>query len=80
MNKVIDKLIEDYKLKGYNLKVVSETEKGITFNLESNINGKNFTEDLEILKSFITFDHYDFIKNSFNYLIHNSLDRFLGGE
>lgn len=70
---VINKLIDEYNLKGYELKVIKETSKSILFNLIEKSSGR--VEDMEILKSFITLDNYDIIKNGFDYLIsHNEKD------
>lgn len=74
----MDKLIEEYKEKGYEIIIVNESDISITFNIIVNINNKKYIEDVEIIKNKI--DDVDFLRQNFNYLIHNSLTRYLGGE
>ena len=74
MKKIINKLIEEYKEKGYEVIIVEDKELSILFNIKVIINNQEYIEDVEVLKESIT---EDFLRYNFNYLIHNSLNRYL---
>ena len=74
MKKIINKLIEEYKEKGYEVIIVEDRELSILFNIKVNINNQEYIEDVEVLKESI---NEDFLRYNFNYLIHNSLNRYL---
>lgn len=77
MKEIIIKLTKEYKNKGYNIEIVNENEKIIKITIESKYDNKTYIEDLEILKSF---SNEDVIKSNIDFLIHNSLERYLRGE
>lgn len=77
MEEIINEIIEEYKNKGINIVIDNETENTITILITSRFNRHKFVEDLEILKSF---NDKEIIKNNIDYLVHNSLNRFLRGE
>lgn len=77
MKEIINELIEEYKNKGINIVIDKETENAITLLISSRFNRHKFVEDLEILKSFTD---KELIKSNIDYLVHNSLNRFLRGE
>lgn len=77
MEKILNELIEEYKNKGINIEIYKETEHAITLLISSRFNRNKFVEDLEILKSFTD---KELIKSNIDYLVHNSLNRFLRGE
>lgn len=77
MEKILKELIEEYKKKGFEIKIVKEDEIRVTINVSSTYKKQKFVEDLEILKEFTD---KEIIKSNIDYLIHNSLDRFLRGD
>lgn len=77
MEKILKELIEEYKKKGFEIKIIKEDEIRVTINVSSTYKKQKFVEDLEILKEFTD---KEIIKSNIDYLIHNSLDRFLRGE
>ena len=77
MEKILKELIEEYKKKGFEIKIIKEDEIRVTINVSSTYKKQKFVEDLEILKEFTD---KEIIKSNIDYLIHNSLDRFLRGD
>ena len=77
MEKILKELIEEYKKKGYEIKIIKDDEIRVTINVASTYKKQKFVEDLEILKSFT---NEDVIKSNIDFLIHNSLERYLRGE
>lgn len=77
MEKILKELIEEYKKKGFEIKIIKEDEIRVTINVSSTYKKQKFVENLEILKEFTD---KEIIKSNIDYLIHNSLDRFLRGE
>lgn len=77
MEKILNEIIEEYKNKGINIEIYKETENTITLLISSRFNKNKFVEDLELLKSFT---NKELIKSNIDYLVHNSLNRFLRGE
>ena len=59
---------------------INETEKSYILLIKNTINRHVITEDLEILKSFVSEENRDAIMNNILYLYHNSLDRYLRGD
>ena len=82
MNKIIEELINYYNDKNIIIYIDKEDDLKIKLIVKTNFLNKKdyYIEDLEIKKDFITKENKEIIKNSINYLIHNSLDRFLRGE
>lgn len=77
MEKILKELIEEYKKKGFEIKIVKEDEIRVTINVSSTYKKQKFVEDLEILKKFTD---KEIIKSNIDFLIHNSLTRYLRGE
>lgn len=77
MEKILKELIEEYKKKGFEIKIVKEDEIRVTINVLSTYKKQKFVEDLEILKKFTD---KEIIKSNIDFLIHNSLERYLRGE
>lgn len=77
MEKILKELIEEYKKKGFEIKIVKEDEIRVTINVSSTYKKQKFVEDLEILKKFTD---KEIIKSNIDFLIHNSLERYLRGE
>lgn len=71
-------IIEDYKNKGYEIKIIKENDLSILFNIIVIINDKKYIEDVEIIKTKV--NDKDFLINNFNYLIDNALRRYSRGE
>lgn len=80
MNKIIDEIIEYFKSIDSIIEIEKETEKSIKFKITSNFRGKEYIEDIEIKKDFITEENKEFIMNNFNYLYENSLNRYKRGD
>lgn len=77
MEKILKELIEEYKKKGFEIKIIKEDEIRVTINVSSVYKKQKFVEDLEILKKFTD---KEIIKSNIDFLIHNSLARYLRGE
>lgn len=77
MEKILKELIEEYKKKGFEIKIIKEDEIRVTINVSSVYKKQKFVEDLEILKKFTD---KEIIKSNIDFLIHNSLERYLRGE
>lgn len=81
MNKIIKELINYYNDKNIIIYIDKEDDLKIKLIVKTKfLNKKDYIEDLEIKKDFITKENKEIIKSGINYLIHNSLDRFLRGE
>lgn len=82
MNKIIEELINYYSDKNIIIYIDKEDDLKIKLIVKTKFYYKKnyYIEDLEIKKDFITDENKEIIKSSINYLIHNSLDRFLRGE
>lgn len=79
MYKLIEKIKSHYKEHGYKIELIDKNEKSIKFNIYSNLNGKTYVEDLEISTKIFKDENFETIKDSFDYLIYNSLYRHLNG-
>lgn len=77
MEEIINEIIEEYKNKGINIVIDKETENTITLLITTRFNRHKFVEDLEILK---ICTNKELINSNIDYLVHNSLNRFLRGE
>lgn len=77
MEKILKELIEEYKKKGFEIKIIKDDEVRVTINVSSTYKKQKFVEDLEILKKFTD---KEIIKSNIDFLIHNSLERYLRGE
>lgn len=77
MEKILKELIEEYKKKGFEIKIIKDDEIRVTINVSSTYKKQKFVEDLEILKKFTD---KEIIKSNIDFLIHNSLERYLRGE
>lgn len=82
MNKIIEELTDYYVNKNIVIYIDKEDDLKIKLIVKTKFLNKKdyYIEDLEIKKDFITNENKEIIKNGINYLIHNSLDRFLRGE
>lgn len=82
MNKIIEELINYYNDKNIIIYIDKEDDLKIKLIVKTKFYYKKnyYIEDLEIKKDFITNENKEIIKSGINYLIHNSLDRFLRGE
>lgn len=74
MNNIIDEIIDYYFKKGIFVTIVEETEISYKLNIRTFFGSIAYDEDLEIIKS----ANRELFKSNIDYLIHNSLYRFLG--
>lgn len=79
MDELIEKIKTHYKEYGYHIELIDKNEKSIKFNIYSILNDKTYVEDLEISTEFFKDENFEAIKDSFDYLIYNSLYRHLNG-
>lgn len=75
---MLNDIIEDYKNKGYEIKIIKENDLSILFNIIVIINDEEYIEDVEIIKTKV--NDKEFLINNFNYLIDNALRRYSRGE
>lgn len=74
MNNIIDEIIDYYFKKGIFVTIIEETEISYKLNIRTFFGSTPYDEDLEIIKS----ANRELFKSNIDYLIHNSLYRFLG--
>lgn len=74
MNSIINEIIDYYFKKGIFVTIIEETEISYKLNIRTFFDSIPYDEDLEIIKS----ANRELFKSNIDYLIHNSLYRFLG--
>lgn len=79
MKRIINKLINEYKEKGFYIEIelIKETDISILFNIKVIINNKEYIHDLEIIAK--RKNDVDFLRSNIDYLICYSLNKYLGG-